>query len=342
MEFLNLRECIIENNDIIQRRLINKFLVDQGLKVEDNVEYTFALLNEESVVATGSLDGKVIKYVAVDESYQGIGIANKIVSNLINEAHRKGTQHLFVYTNPKNLNIFLDLGFYEIAQVPGMVVLLENQNRGIDNFMKEISSSRKDGLKISAIVVNCNPFTLGHQYLIEKAAEESDILHIFVVSEDKSDFPTEIRLRLVKEGTKHLENVVVHQTKNYLISSATFPSYFMKRYDDIVKTHALLDIEIFARYFVPALGINHRYVGEEPFCQLTSTYNDTMKIVLPKYGIKVVEVPRMKEGTEVISASRVRKLLREGKLIDTKKLLPITTYQFLTSQEGQKIIEKIK
>ncbi|SNS59503.1 [citrate (pro-3S)-lyase] ligase [Anaerovirgula multivorans] len=342
MEFLNLKECIIENHGTVHRKLINEFLMKQGLRAEESIEYTFALLNEDKVVATGSLDGKVIKCVAVDENYQGMGITNKVISNLLNEAHRRGRQHLFVYTKPKNLSIFSDLGFYKIAEVSQEVVLLENQPRGIDGFIEEISSARRDGSIISAIVVNCNPFTLGHQYLIEKAAKESDFLHIFVVSEDKSDFPTEVRLKLVKEGTKHLENVIVHQTKNYLISSATFPSYFMKKYDDTVKTHALLDIQIFAKYFVPALGINRRYVGEEPFCQLTSKYNSTMKTLLPNHGVEVIEVPRRKGDREVISASRVRKLLREGKLINVKQLVPINTYQFLISEEGQRIIEKME
>lgn len=344
VEFLNLKECIIENHSTVHRELINEFLMEQGLRPEEGIEYTYALLEEDKVVATGSLDGKVIKCMAVDESYQGFGIANRVISNLLNEAYRRGRQHLFVYTKPKNLNIFLDLGFYKIAEVPHEVVLLENQPKGINSFMEEISSSSSRGTAsiVSAIVVNCNPFTLGHQYLIEKASRESDLLHVFVVSEDKSDFPTEIRLRLVKEGTKHLDNVVLHETKNYLISSATFPSYFMKKYDDTIKTHALLDIQIFARYFVPALGINRRYVGEEPFCQLTAKYNSTMKTLLPSCNVEVIEVPRRQGGGEAISASRVRKLLREGKINSVEQLVPETTYQFLISEEGQKTIEKME
>ena len=37
--------------------------------------------------------------------------------------------------------------------------------------------------------MNCNPFTLGHKYIVEKAARENDNVIIFVVEEDKSSFP---------------------------------------------------------------------------------------------------------------------------------------------------------
>lgn len=294
------------------------------------------------MVATGSLEGQVIKCVAVDENYQGLGITNKVISNLLNEAHRRGAHHLFIYTKPKNLCIFNDLGFYKIEEVSGEVVLLENQPRGIESYLEEIAASRSDSPIISAIVVNCNPFTLGHQYLIEKAASESDQLHVFVVSEDKSDFPTEVRFHLVKEGTQHLKNVVLHQTKNYIVSSATFPSYFMKKNTEVVKVHATLDLKIFAERIVPALGITRRYVGEEPVCQLTNQYNTTMKTILPNYGVEVVEIARREVNQDIISASRVRRLIKEGRLTEVQHLVPATTFQYLVSEEGQRLIHKMQ
>ncbi|WP_026478480.1 [citrate (pro-3S)-lyase] ligase [Alkaliphilus transvaalensis] len=347
MEYLNLVEFIVETNNPACRKLVETFLVEEGLGYEEGIEYTYALRNEERVVAAGSLHGNVIKCVAVAKEYQGMGITNKVISNLLNEAHRRGRYHLFVYTKPENLTIFQDLGFYKIEEVAGEVVLLENKTKGIGGYMEEIArtqtrSTQTPSTNIAAIVVNCNPFTLGHQYLIEKAAKESDFLHIFVVSEDESDFPAEVRLQLVKEGTKHLENVIVHETKNYLVSSATFPSYFLKKFNEAVKIHALLDIKIFANYFVPALGIKKRYVGEEPLCQLTSQYNATMKEILPNYGVEVIVVARKEKGTGVISASRVRKLLKEGQLLEVKELVPYTTYDFLLSPKGEEIIDKLK
>ena len=48
------------------------------------------------------------------------------------------------------------------------------------------------------------------------------------------------------------------------------------------------------------------------------------------------------DGVNPISASRVRALLKDGKLEAVKTLVPETTYAFLASDEGRAIIEKIK
>ncbi|EFA28598.1 ABC transporter, ATP-binding protein, partial [Haemophilus influenzae HK1212] len=37
-----------------------------------------------------------------------------------------------------------------------------------------------------SIVMNANPFTLGHRYLIEQALQQCDHLHLFIVGEDAS------------------------------------------------------------------------------------------------------------------------------------------------------------
>ncbi len=342
VEYLNLKEYIIERGHTSLRKAVKEFLLKQEIVLEEQIENTYALFKENEVIATGSLDNRVIKCVAVDDDYKGMGISNKVISHLLNKAYQEGNDHLFVYTKPKNLNIFSDMGFYEIACVPSQVILLENKKNGIEDFVRSIPKFDRKESSIAAIVMNCNPFTLGHQYLIEKASRENNILYVFVVSEDKSEFPTNIRFRLVKEGTAHLPNVVVCQTKDYLISNATFPSYFIKENTEIAKVHAVLDIEIFKKYFVPALGIQKRYVGEEPLSPLTFQYNTMMKELLAKSGIEVVEIPRVEVEGEVVSASRVRKLLRESKLWELKSLVPETTYNFLTSDEGKKIIDDIR
>jgi len=76
--------------------------------------------------------------------------------------------------------------------------------------------------------MNCNPFTLRHRYLIEKALEQCGYLIIFVVQEDKSAFPFEDRLRLVREGTADLDHVAVIPSGKFVLSSLTFSEYFNK------------------------------------------------------------------------------------------------------------------
>jgi len=332
-----------------ERIQLEEFLAKQNLDIDNTVEYTIAFFDRGKMAATGSLGGRILKCIAVDEKYQNIGLSTAVVSDLIQNAYSKGRTHLFIYTKPENKNIFADLGFYLIAEVPSKVILMENRPFGIKNYLKEISKGKMDPLlKIQdregtgAVIVNCNPFTLGHQHLIEYAAVKCQTLHVFVLEEDKSSFPSGIRHRLVMEGVQHLDNVIVHQGRDYIISEATFPSYFIKEYQNIVETHAKLDLEIFTKYIAPSLGIQKRFAGDEPYCTVTAAYNNFMLEILPDHGIGIEVVQRMEYGGQPISASRVRGLIREGRLSEVEKLVPKTTYQFLLSNEAEGIIQQIQ
>lgn len=182
---------------------------------------------------------------------------------------------------------------------------------------------------MGAIVMNCNPFTLGHRYLIEKALEQCGFLAVFVVQEDRSDFPFEDRLRLVDEGTADLKNVVVIPSGKFVISSLTFSEYFNKSKMQDREIDTSLDVLVFAREIAPCLHITKRFAGEEPFDQVTRQYNETMRRILPEYGIEFVEIPRMEVDGEAVSASRVRKLLAEGNFEALKLLVPESTFQYL-------------
>ncbi|WP_251032675.1 [citrate (pro-3S)-lyase] ligase [Bacillus sp. ISL-7] len=330
-----------------ERLQLEEFLNRQNLALDREVEYSIALIDRGKIAATGSLGGRVLKCIAVDEQYQSMGLSSAIVTHLIEEACSRGRTHLFIYTKPENKNIFIDLGFYPIAEVSSKVILMENRPYGVKNYLNQIIKEKRDFIPkngdkkgIGAVVVNCNPFTLGHQYLIEYAASKCQLLHVFVLEEDKSVFPAAIRYRLVKEGVQHLHNVVLHQGKDYIISDATFPSYFMKEFQDIVETHAKLDLELFTRYIAPSLGIEKRFVGQEPCCKVTAVYNDLMQEILPAHGIEVQVLPRLQNDGHPISASRVRKLICEGRLSEVKHLVPETTYRFLLAPEAAGIFQK--
>lgn len=342
MEYLTLDKVIIEDKFSKQLTPIKSFLKSQGLKFDNNVEYTVAIYDGEKVIGTGSFDNRILKCIAIDENYRGMGISNKILSDLINEEYRRGNTHLFVYTKPKNYAIFSELGFYKIEEVKDKVILLENRSDGIKKFVDKISKSKVNGEIISALVMNCNPFTLGHKYLIEKASKESDAVHVFIVWEDRSVFPNDIRYELVRKGIEHLDNVILHKGEDYIISSATFPSYFIKDESEISSIHSLLDVRIFGKYIIPALGINRRYVGDEPFSDVTRNYNEVMKKTLPNYGVNIVEVNRICKEGNVISASIIRRLIKEDKFEKIKSLVPDVTYEFLISDKAKKIIDNIR
>jgi len=224
------------------------------------------------------------------------------------------------------------------------VSLLEAGNKNIYSELKNIKESYelKEEEQYAALIMNCNPFTLGHKYIVEKAAMENRNVIIFVVEEEKSSFPFQIRFQLIKEGVKEFNNVTVIPGGNYIISSATFPNYFLRKDDDILKEYTKIDGNVFGKYFCKELNITKRYVGSEPYCNVTNTYNETLEDVLPKYGVEVEVIERCEIENKAISASRVRELLKEDKLEEVRELVPLTTYEFLTSSLGKDIIEKLK
>jgi len=187
--------------------------------------------------------------------------------------------------------------------------------------------------KIGSIVMNCNPFTKGHQYLIEQAASQVDYLYIFVVQEDKSFFSFDDRFELVKAGTALFNNVIVVPSGEHVLSYKTLPVYFEKEEQKTAKVDATQDVEIFARYIAPRLGITCRFVGEEPIDMVTKQYNEQMADILPQFDIEFIEIPRKVTASdnEVISASKVRRLMKEEKWEDIRALVPDTTYDYLMS-----------
>jgi [citrate (pro-3S)-lyase] ligase len=312
------------------------FLKQKGLKYDEGIEYSVILREEGRIAASGSLDGRVLKCIAVSPEFQGSGTAATIVTELINEAARRGLYHLFLFTKPENEELFRSLGFFPISKT-AEVLLMENKREGIKNFVKALTMNAPPGNAanntIGGIVVNGNPFSKGHRYLIETAAAQCALLYVFVVAENKSDFPPDVRLNLVRAGTADLPNVQVHSTGPYLVSSVTFPDYFFKDTVSAGEINTELDLTIFAEHFAGPLGINVRFAGAEPFDPVTFKYNRQMAEILPRYNISFVEIPRLESGGAPISASRIRKLLREGNLEAVRELAPETTMEYLRSEK---------
>ncbi len=340
MEGVTIRRASLAGPD---GRRVEQFLHANGLRMERGLEYTLVAEAGDRIVATGSIAGPVLKCFATDEDVRGQGVMATLTTLLLEEEYRRGNWHTFVYTRPHNLNTFLSLGFQEVARVDRSVVLLESGPESVRDFVATLAARRTmAGGAVAAVVVNCNPFTLGHQRLLETAAGASDWLHVFVVREDLSAFPYDVRRTLVRRGTAHIPNMTVHDGGQYVISQATFPSYFTRDPAEQVEDHAALDATIFGRYIVPALCITHRYVGHEPHCPVTSVYNAIIRRELPGYGVSVLEIPRLELNGEPISASRVREAVRLGDWAAAESMVPPTTYDYLRSAEAEPIIERIR
>lgn len=324
-----------------KRKKLEQFLHSMELKYDEGLEYSVNLVTQDGqIAATGSLQQNVIKCVAVDDRFQGMGLSSRLVTLLINKAVSNGIDHLFIFTKPKNLAMFSDFGFYPILKTDD-VLFMENARNGITNYVESLERPETDSKNIGAIVANCNPFTNGHRYLIETAASQCDVLHLFILSEDRSTFPASVRYELAKKGIEGIDNVILHHTSDYLISSAVFPTYFIKEQSRAEQINCELDLRIFCEYFAKELGITKRFVGTEPFCQVTSAYNQAMKNILPKYGIEVVEIERKRQDDLQISASTVRDCMAKGDYETIANLVPKTTLDYLLSEDGKEIARKL-
>ncbi len=301
------------------------FLHRMGLVYEGGANYTVQLVSEYGdILGNGCLCGNILKYIAVDSSLQGEGGATAIVSELVSEAYRRGITRLFLFTKAGNEDTFRGVGFYTVASTSS-VCFMENSRSGISRWLSSLKKAPEGKGITGAAVMNCNPFTLGHRYLIERAAEQCGTLMIFVVSEDRSRFTFEQRFEMVCRGTEDLNNVIVQPSGDYMISHATFPTYFMKEGQDKLAANAELDFNIFGRRIAPALGITRRFVGTEPYCAVTRSYNECMKRLLPEFGVEVIEIPRYGG----ISASKVREALDKNDLQAAGELVPASTFGFL-------------
>lgn len=332
----------IRQADKYGNHLVDELLAAEGIRRDANLDYTCGMYDDEmNLIATGSCFGNTLRCMAVSHTHQGEGLMNSIVSHLIEVQFSRGNTHLFLYTKCDSARFFGDLGFYEIARINGQIVFMENKRTGFSGYLNSLEKQKESAPRIAALVMNANPFTLGHQYLVEKAASENDILHLFIVSEDASLVPFSVRKKLVMEGTAHLKNIRYHDSGPYIISNATFPSYFQKDEQAVIESHAMLDLTVFTK-IAAALGINRRYVGEEPTSLVTGIYNQIMSEKLPENGIECVIVPRKENKGAVISASTVRQALKEENWPLLAELVPETTLNYFKSPDARPVIDKIQ
>lgn len=319
---------------------VDALLWQEGIRRDKNLDYICAMYDEDyNIIATGSCFCNTLRCFAVSSSHQGEGLLNEVITHLIDVQCQKGNIHLFLYAKISSARFFGDLGFYEIARVDDTLVFMENRRTGFSDYLSRLSRTRRPG-KSAALVMNANPFTLGHQYLVEKAASECDTLHLFILSEDASLIPFSIRKKLVLENTAHLPNVICHDSGPYIISNATFPSYFLKDDETVIRSHARLDLTVFKK-IADALSVTCRYVGKEPTSQVTGIYNQIMTSELPSVGIDCVIVPRKKTNGMPISASTVRQYIQKKDFDALGSMVTASTLNYFQSEEALPVIQRI-
>ena len=359
------------------RRQVEDFLGSNGLRLGEVDLYLAVLSDDGAILAGGGLQRDIVKCLAVSAEARSLGLSVPLVSRLISEASERGYTNVKVFTKPENRALFESLGFKLLAEAP-KAILLEN-GRGLADYCQYLRAHAASGV----MIMNANPFTLGHRYLVEQAAlalgpstgsgtervsvgepvegvsdgepVEPPKLTIIPVKEDASRFPYTERLAMIRSGAGDLADVV--EGSDYQISAATFPTYFLKDLSDAAETQMRLDIDLFGRHIAPALGARVRFVGTEPSDLLTARYNALLKELLPKYGIQLVEIPRLtiagasagsasRKGSSLVpelaegpvTATEVRALLDEGRFKAASALTPASTWPYLLAELAERAL----
>ncbi len=309
-----------------------ELLALNDLYPEELVDYTVGIFDGDRLVGTGSTYQNIIKLVAICGDYQDQNLLTQLITHLSDVLWNQGKTRVFLYTKPDSAKYFQSIGFKAIVETAS-VCLMERGSPSFEEYAKNLRQVKVESAQNGAIVMNANPFTKGHLYLVETALEQCEHLYIFVLSDDSSEFSFEDRFRLVKLGTEHLSNVTVIPSGQYQVSQATFPSYFLKDQaeEEVAKHQAALDAKLFSEAIAPLLDIHIRFVGEEPLSRVTEIYNEAMEEVFED-RIQLVIIPRKQLEGEVISATRVRAAYQEGDFALIQQIVPPTTYDFLVQK----------
>lgn len=346
------------------RRRVEAFLAANGLRLAPLDRYVVVTRDEDGdeILAGGGLDGNIIKCVAVSESARSEGLMNVLVSRLIAIAREEGRESVKAFTKPENEGIFKSLGFALIASSPN-AILMENGRGGLPEYRKYLESLARPG-RNGTIVMNANPFTKGHRYLVEQAASLVDNLYVIVVREDRSRFPYAERKAMIDAGCAGLDNVIVCEGSDYAISAATFPTYFLKKLDDATDTQIALDLDLFVNHIAKPLGVTVRFAGSEPEDALTRRYNELMAEILPGTSVAVVrqahqpdpelvkgsalrqarrpmdfvEIPRLEQKDKPLSATSLRRALDKGGFKEAMEYIPKSTIPYLVADLAERAL----
>lgn len=346
------------------RRRVEAFLAANGLRLAPLDRYVVVTRDEDGdeILAGGGLDGNVIKCVAVSESARSEGLMNILVSRLIAIAREEGRESVKAFTKPENEGIFKSLGFTLLASSP-KAILMENGSGGLPEYRKYLESLARPG-RNGAIVMNANPFTKGHRYLVEQAASLVDNLYVIVVKEDRSRFPYAERKAMIEAGCAGLDNVVVCEGSDYAISAATFPTYFLKKLDDATDTQIALDLDLFVNHIAQPLGVTVRFAGSEPEDALTRRYNELMAEILPGTSVAVVrqahqpdpelvkgsalrqalrpidfvEIPRLEQKGKPLSATSLRRALDKASFKEAMEYIPESSIPYLVADLAERAL----
>ncbi len=308
------------------RRAAKALVEHCDLRFEEDFEDLIGVFEQGRLAACGARTGRLLKMLVVAPEFRGAGLIGDIVAELMRRGRDAGWDGFFIFARPCAAAAFEKLGFKPLVR-HDKAVLLEYGNALLGYFRARAALVRSGNN--GAAVINADPFSLGHQYLVERAAQQVDTVYVLVPSEGRFALPLQARLDLARRGTAHLPNAVVTDTGPYLLSSVTFPAYFLKPGDQPDQIQLEIDVDLFGRHIAPMFDIRARIVGTEPFDPAIRAYNQTLRQRLGRWNVRLVEIERMKVGERWLNTAYVYQALARGDWRQVEATVPPSTLAFL-------------
>ncbi len=318
---MEIKQAILQS----EKDAVKAFLTTFDLQFRLDTTYTAYIEEKNQIVGTISFRDDVIMLLAVSPKMQGENLALTLVNHALSKLREEGIYGYKVFTKSEYLPLFENMGFRLLVNTQNFCALEGGQSfveKKVDDLKtKVIMEFGGIDADTASIVLNGNPFTIGHLALCEHALKNHRKLIIFVLEEDISDFSFKERFSLAFLATRqYSERVCVLPSTEYIVSKSTFPDYFLHGADKITEAYAEYDALIFQKYFMEKLGIVKRYFGAEK-TDYMQIYNKTMCKVL---GDKAEIVDRFKLNGQDISAKSFRQLLKDGKNEEALDLIPLS------------------
>ena len=150
------------------RLTARRFIEAQGLPFEDAFDDLVGIYEAGSSVATGARAGYVLKMFAIDQARQGGGLLGALVTELMRLGRAAGHERLLGLHAARTRADASSSSISASSSRPDRRPC-SSTAAGSSATWRAYARLRRPGPN-GAVVVNGNPFTLGHLYLVETAA----------------------------------------------------------------------------------------------------------------------------------------------------------------------------
>lgn len=309
-----------------ERRAARRLVERAGLTFEEGYEDLVGAFRGRRLVACGARAGRVLKMLVVHDEHRGKGLLAGVVTELMRRGLEASIDTYFILSRPCMAAVFQRLGFNELVATEHAALL--EYGHSLHQYLRKRGAIARPG-ENSAVVVSSDPFSLSQKALVERAAELGRTAYVLVPSDGRFLFSLQERLEMARRGVGPLDNAVVTDTGPYVLSSATFPAYFLDPSEEPDEVRMALDVDLFGRHIAPAFHVTTRVIGTRPTDPRHRRYNRILGQRLGRWGIRLEQIERTTSGADWVSTERVQRQFAQHGLDGIAALVPQSTLEYL-------------